>query len=365
MSLKDLLGAAPNAGRRAFDVFGVDRNPFPAPYESDPARHLDDDACQDLYDRLATFFDTPVSRLIVLQAERGCGATHTLRHLAAELRDVLGLPGARPGHVIHVSDPRPAFSGLLDQIYGAFLPGLLHHLDHTGGTAPDALDALPPSPARALLRELARQPPGGAGHYAQLTAWFTGHLRSLRTGWSRAAHDTLEEHGAALRALFDALAILGLRPLTFVLCDRFTPTSTPQETAQFLASVRRLLNTQPRDLCLVLCATAAQLHAWRRCLPALRTYLDDPCRLPGLDSAAAALNLAGHYVESVRRGALGRFVGVPGNRDIVDPAAMTAAYEHLAAQQARPPSQGDYLTALHLAARDTLAQHPQSPKELA
>ena len=113
----------------------------------------------------------------------------------------------------------------------------------------------------------------------------------------------------------------------------------------------------------MLCATAAQLQAWRRCLPALRTHLQDACRLPGLDSAAAALNLAGHYVESVRRGALGRFAGVPGNHDIVDPTAMTAAYERLAAQQTGPPSQRDYLTALHLAARETLAQHPQPPKE--
>ena len=363
MSLKDLLGADPQAGRRAFDAFGVDRNPFPAPYESNPACHLDNDASQQLYDHLATFFDNPASRLIVLQAERGCGATHTLRHLDAELREALDLPDTRPGHLIHVTDPRPIFRDLLDQIYTAFLPGLLQGVDHAGAAAHDALGALRPTPARALLQKRIRQPAGNADDYTQLTGWFTGHLRSLLTGWTTAAHNTLEEHSEALRTLFDALAILDLRPLTFILCDRFTPASTPQETAQFLASVRRLLDTQPRDLCLVLCATAAQLHAWQRCLPALRTHLQDPCRLPGLDNAVAAFSLAGHYVESVRRDALRRFAGLPGNRDIVDPATMAAAYEHLAAQQARPPSQRDFLTALHLAARETLAQQPHSPKE--
>ena len=135
MSLKNLLGTDPQAGRHAFDAFGVHRNPFPAPYESDPACHLDNNASQHLQDHLATFFHNPTSRLIVLQAERGCGATHTLRHLAIELRDALSLPAIRPGHVVQISDPRPVFRDLLNQIYTAFLPGLLQGINHSGAAA--------------------------------------------------------------------------------------------------------------------------------------------------------------------------------------------------------------------------------------
>ena len=362
MTLRHRLGLPAHPGpdpALSFAAYGVDANPFPAPYETtDTFAHLNDDGVHPpLYDAFAAFIDHGQSRLAVLEARRGCGATHTLKRLLGEVRGTFIHVGMRPHFTVYAQDPKAGFTALLDQIYGHSLPGLLRCLHQAAAADPQALEALKPSPARGVLRELASQEAFPDGHYARLAAWFVGHATSIETGrGASGSYDTLEGHRKALSSLYEAMGLAGVRPLTFVFLDRFSPLRPAPSgmTREFLSSVRRLLDSQPRDLLVTLAATPRELAAWQGCLPALKTHLEAPFRLPALDSADRAVRLGMHYVHAARRLARNRMDGAPGENPLITQPRMLDIYQRLAASRPAGVPQRDYLSALHLQARDIL-----------
>jgi len=359
MTLRHRLGIGPGPDPvLAFRTYGVDRNPFPAPYETDSFAHLNEDGVhQPLYDAFAAFIDKAESRVAVLEARRGCGATHTLKRLLGEVRGTFIHVGMRPHFTVCVQDPKAGFTALLDQIYGHSLPGLLRGLCQAAAADPQALDALKPSPARSVLRELARREPFPDGHYVRLAAWFVGHVTALETGQgATASYDTLEGHRKALTSLFEAMGLLGVRPLTFVFLDRFSPLrpASPAKTREFLSSLRRLLDSQPQDLLMTVAATPRELSSWPACLPALRTYLAAPFRLPPLENADQAVRLGMHHVHAARRLARSRTDGAPGHDPLITQPRMADLYRSLARTHPAGVPQRDFLSALHLQARDLL-----------
>ena len=319
MSLRDRLNrsADTNAGKKFFEIFGVEGNPFPAAAQPSGHPRLEDAIDDEFVNRVRNFeTEGRPSQVLLIEGTQGVGKTNLLNYYEQQFREYYEEDEAF--YIIrYYPDPEPSFDSVVRRIF----QGLDHkHFERMGRALSEAeteerdsaKEIARSHDVRIVLNSLeeAGDDPQRLSDYARLALeWFGGlrllkkHRESLGVDYRL---DTVESRTQALRDIVYVSERLGLLKGILLLLDElekqdYSLSKTP--VLRFLLAIRALIDVLPSNLFLVLAMTPQARLRYFAMMPALASRLQDILELKPIKEYEQAKKLYNFYVESARKSA--------------------------------------------------------------